>query len=126
MSIFKNKWFSLAILFFLTIIYGLIFRENNDFSIPTFPHLDKVMHCLLFFGQIWLLARGFIYAQRPIPYVHLLIFALVLAIGTEWAQATFTRTRQADFWDGVADMVGASVALLVARTQYQIQHHRLK
>lgn len=114
-SLLNNKWLILSIMWFGAGVYALIFREASGNPIPPFPHFDKVAHCLLFFCQIWLLARTWIEAKKRVPEIALLIFALVLAIGSEWAQATFTLTRQADVWDGVADMVGALLALGLAR-----------
>lgn len=120
MSLMKNKWFVLAILWFSAAIWGLIFREALPNHAPMFPHFDKLAHCLLFFGQFWLLARAFLAAKKPVPYAVLWCFALVMAMGTEWAQAAFTHSRQADVWDCVADMLGATIALMLAHHAHKI------
>ncbi len=120
MNLLKNKWLVLAILWFGLAIYGLIFRQSSPDSAPMFPHFDKVAHCLLFFCQFWLLARACWTAKRRIPYGWLLGWALLMAVGTEWAQATFTTTRTADVWDGVADMVGTLIALGLGHHATQI------
>lgn len=120
MNLLKNKWFILASCWFGAAIYGLIFRESAGNPAPPFPHFDKWAHALLFFVQFWLLARMWVAAKKDIPYKSLLCLALLMAVATEWAQAAFTHTRQADVWDGVADMVGASVALYLAHHAVRI------
>lgn len=114
----KNKWTLAAIIWLVAGVYGLIFRESTGSNAPPFPHFDKMAHSLLFFVQIWLLCKAHLQANRAIPNRALLIFALVYAGLSEWAQASFTFTRQADFWDGVADMLGASLALYLGNAVY--------
>lgn len=112
----KNKWLLAALIWFAAATYGLIFRESTGSHTPAFPHFDKLAHALIFFAQTWLLCKAYLTAQRPLPVCGLLIFALICAVLSEWAQGTFTLTRQADFWDGVADMVGAIAALYLGKT----------
>ena len=111
---FVNKWLFLAILWWLAGAYALIWRESSPMSAPPFPHFDKMAHFFLFFAQTWLLAKIWLSARRTLPIVPLLGFALCNAVASEWAQAVFTVSRQADVWDGVADMIGAAAALYVA------------
>ena len=53
-------------------------------------------------------------AKRPIPYVALFTLAVLLAAGSEVAQALFTQSRQGDLLDGLADIAGAATALWLA------------
>ena len=119
MKLMKNKWFIFALMWFGLIVYGLL-RESPPNGVSLFPHFDKVAHFLLFFCQTWLLARAFLVVKIRVPYMRLWGIMLILALGTECAQATFTSTRHADFWDGVADMFGTSIALLFAQKASEI------
>lgn len=110
----QNKWLFFSLLWFAAIIYGLLFHSSAPDSTPPLPHFDKWVHALLFFIQFWFISRACFQANKQIPYIALWCGALGLAVGTEWAQAAFTTTRQADIWDGVADMTGASIALILA------------
>lgn len=110
-----NKWFVLAVLWWIGGVYALIFRENTGVDLLPFPYFDKYAHVMLFFAQIWLLIKAYLVSSKPIPYKILFIFALICAVLSEWAQAVFTVSRQADFWDGVADMTGTVAALYFAR-----------
>lgn len=111
---FINKWLFLALLWWLAGAYALVWRESADISAPPFPHFDKMAHFFLFFAQTWLLAKIWLTARRTLPVVPLLAFALGNAVASEWAQAVFTVSRQADVWDGMADMAGAAAALYAA------------
>lgn len=115
----QNKWILASLIWFIASIYALIFRDTPGHSTPPFPHFDKLAHGLLFFAQIWLLAKAYLVASRPIPVRTLLAFALVYAISSETAQSLFTQTRQGDPLDALADIIGASIALIFAYRLYE-------
>lgn len=119
----RNKWCLLGVVWLVLGVYGLIFREATGAHASPFPHFDKMAHGLLFFVQFSLFCKAYLHEGKRIAYVSLLIFALVCAVLSEWAQSAFTFTRQADVWDGVADMAGAMLALYLAR---QIENVRKK
>lgn len=110
----RNKFTAFALLWLAAGIYSLVFREA-DGGVPPFPHFDKAAHFLLFFAQTWLWARSFIEDKRPIPYRGIVIFSLIYAVGSEYAQAAWTETREGSFADGIADLLGMSAALCLAK-----------
>ncbi|MDO4248283.1 MAG: VanZ family protein [Neisseria sp.] len=110
-----NKYTVLALAWFCLCWYGIL-RESDGHTPPPFPYFDKVAHCGLFFGQIWLLARSFLDAGKPVPYKALLVFALSFALCSELAQLWFTQTRSAEWADGAADLLGAGLALWLVRS----------
>lgn len=109
-----NKFTFLAAAWFIGSIYALLFKESGN-TPPPFPNFDKAAHFAMFFAQIWLMAKSFLSEQKPIPYQKLLLFALLYAVSGEWAQATFTSTREGTVGDGIADMLGAASALWLAK-----------
>ncbi|KPN71491.1 VanZ family protein [Neisseria sp. 83E34] len=108
-----NKYTVFALVWFVVCWFGIL-KESSG-SAPPFPHFDKAAHCGMFFAQIWLIARSFLEARRRPPYAALLVFALVFALSSELAQLWFTQTRSAELADGLADMLGTGLALLLAR-----------
>lgn len=114
MNLPRNKFMLLAVLWFAAGVYSLIFRESSS-SAPPFPHFDKFAHFCLFLAQFWLLAKAYIVEKKTVPYRGLLLTALVYALGSEWAQAALTATRQGSFGDAAADLAGASLALWLAK-----------
>nr|UOP04107.1 VanZ family protein [Conchiformibius kuhniae] len=121
---FLNKWLILSMLWWCGGVYALVWREGGGVPVPPFPHFDKVAHFALFFAQTWLLAKAWLCVRRPVPVWGLAVFALCNAVASEWAQAAFTVSRQADVWDGLADMAGAGAALYAARVLENIRARR--
>lgn len=121
-----NKWLLCACVWFMAGVYALLIRESSSSDPHFFPHFDKLVHALLFFGQIWLFCKVFLVENRKVPIMILWVLALLCAVGSEWAQGEFTATREADVWDSVADMVGASCALLCAWVIQNVRNNRVK
>lgn len=104
-----KKWFWLvALVWFGLSCYGLFWRVPSG-SAPAISHVDKVAHGLMFFGQFYLLGT-LVKINTKAKAVGLWLVALSWAVLSELIQGYFTM-RTMDFWDGVADMVGASVAV---------------
>lgn len=111
----KNKWLLMALAWLAMGIYALIFREPTGNKPPPFAHFDKLAHFLLFLGQTWLSAKIWLSERRVPPYMLLLIFGVLYALGSELAQHFLTTTRLGDVWDFVADMAGVLMGLHLAR-----------
>lgn len=113
----RNKFSVLALIWLAAGIYALVFIESSG-SAPPIRHFDKIAHCGLFFVQLWLLAKAYLHQQRQPPYAMLSAFALIYALGSEWAQATFTLSREGSWGDVAADILGALLALTLARRAF--------
>lgn len=110
------KWILLSLGWFFLMIYALLFESSTSLGgVPVIPYLDKAVHFGLFFGQFCLLGRAFIYLPNRLFWTILITFAVLFAFGTELGQRYLTNTRSMEFWDGMADMVGAIVALGLVR-----------
>ncbi|ULJ60011.1 VanZ family protein [Wielerella bovis] len=116
----RNKWLIFALIWFAAGIYALIFREGGTQQAPPFPHFDKFAHCLLFFAQTWLFAKAWLHENRRPAYMALFIFGLIYAISSEIAQHLLTQTRQGDWLDALANMLGVIIALHFAHLKYQL------
>ena len=75
------------------------------------PHLDKVVHVLLYAGQGWLVARA-LRSRRPRTLAIALGIIAAFAAFDEWHQSFLT--RQPDVLDWIADTVGASIGVALA------------
>jgi len=106
---------SLAILTLWTMaLLGLLLAPIGETQIPSplgFKHFDKVAHFGLFFitGLISVLGARFL-SQFRSRMLFGIIFSLVLAVGTEFAQS-FLPVRNMSFYDLLADIAGLVVAL---------------
>ena len=117
----KNKYLLFAIIWFLLTVYGLLFRTPSDMTQLPFPHFDKFTHMALFFGQFWLLSKVYLTENRYPPFKIFVLMFVSWAVISEVLQGTLTQTRSAEVLDAIADMVGASLALLVARYVHSLK-----
>ncbi len=86
---------------------ALLLMEHSGPSIG-FPHIDKVIHVILF---ATLAAVGYIAfptARRKL-YVGLMVYGII----TEVLQGVLTVTRYASIYDWIADILGIGLWLLV-------------
>lgn len=116
------KWRFVAVVWFLLSCYGLFLRVPSS-GVPNVIHLDKMAHFAMFFGQFYLLGRVFV-VNRQSQFFGLWLVALLWAVVSELVQGIFT-ARTMDFWDGVADMAGATLAVLYLYVR-RAYHHDLK
>ena len=82
------------------------------------PHLDKVVHFLLYAGQAWLVTRA-LRTRRPRSLLAALLVIAVFGAFDEWHQQLFARTPS--FVDWIADVIGASVGIAVASRVHPVE-----
>ena len=75
------------------------------------PHLDKVVHFVMYAALGWLSARA-LHTRRPATLAVLLLSLLVFAAVDEWHQQFFARDPAILDW--LADVIGASAGALAA------------
>jgi VanZ family protein len=86
-------------------------------------HTDKLGHAFIFAVLVYFLMLGFIKQWRfsfllnKIRVISLII-AIIYAIIIELIQHYLTVDRMADYWDVVADIVGALLGLAMFHTVY--------
>lgn len=84
-------------------------RESGPSFLPRI-HADKIVHCGIFavFALLWRRASG------PGSIAVIGVSGLALAVITELGQSTSFVGRDADIWDGLADVTGVCLGLIVA------------
>lgn len=106
-----------AALFWSGLIIFVCLINSSDIPQVDIPYLDKVMHASLHFvfTLLW-----FFYFKNKIGSLKnfkLLLISLVLSIlfgiAIELMQKFFTVTRNADIFDVIANLCGASLAVIV-------------
>lgn len=98
-------WF--FIVFYLLIMSGKKIPHNGIFSIPNF---DKFVHASLFGMQVLLACFPFVRSNTASKalFLKITIAAVLYGIAMEFVQKYFTTDRAFDFWDMLADAVGAT------------------
>ncbi len=110
-----KRWVSVTwtvIIFILLAIPGSVIPKEQGFSIP---HLDKVVHIILFGGFVFL--WSFYYSRRKVTlkkkariFFAIFIIACVYGITMEYVQKYFIPGRDYDQEDIIADIIGAALA----------------
>ena len=113
----KQVFLSAALLWTAVILYFCLIKANEIPQIGIdIPNLDKVVHAFLhfIFTLLW-----FFYFKKKIDKLNnseLLIISLVLSfffgIAIELMQRFFTVTRNADIYDVLANLSGATLAVI--------------
>jgi VanZ family protein len=87
-------------------------------SVPTpsdvpggIPHLDKVVHFVLYAGQGWFVTRA-LRTRRPLTLVGALLAIAAFAALDEWHQRFFARDPAVLDW--IADAIGAAAGIMLA------------
>jgi len=115
----RQYWKSIVV---ILIIFYLSLAPASEFKgIPAFPHEDKLIHFLMYFGLaaalFWEYAskHGFEVVNKKKTF--LLIFGLPAMWGgsMEICQLLFTTTRSAEWLDELADAVGACAGYFIGR-----------
>lgn len=109
----KNKLIYLAVTWSLLVIFACLVRFNKVPKIKI-ENIDKLVHGCFHFGIAFL---WFLYfaVQKNNPFkkaaIQAGLISLFLGIGIELCQQIFTTSRKADFFDVLANCVGALLAI---------------
>ena len=80
---------------------------------PLFPYADKLVHVLVFLALAWTGRRA------ALPVRPLAVGLLAYAVASEVIQHSLLPGRSGDWTDVVADLVGATAGLVLARRPAQ-------
>ncbi|MBR3609071.1 MAG: VanZ family protein [Bacteroidales bacterium] len=89
-------------------------HEYDSLSFLMFPHADKVVHFIMYYGVASALYIDFIWMGRKLSSVIALATILLLAGVTEVGQQLLTETRSGDIWDFIFNILGGVVAMYLA------------
>jgi len=112
----KQIYFWTALFWSGLIVFACLL-PSNDIPQVNIPNLDKVIHSLFYFI---FLSLWFLFFKKKLnssnnlkPLAISFVFAVFFGIGIELMQKFFTVTRSADTFDVIANLFGASLAVIV-------------
>lgn len=95
------------------IIYASLNSGEYMPKIPLFPHIDKVVHFCMYFGQSFLFVPLFSKIKNKIlKYSYAFIASSLFGFTMEFFQYYFTKTRSGDLFDAIANASGALLGCL--------------
>ena len=120
MKLFQNIYnilyrYPLSLLTIAVIIYLTLFYKSDD-KTPTFQHLDKIVHFIMYGGLCSVLWFEYLCSHKRINFTNITLGAVVLPIlfsgGLEITQSTITTTRKGDIYDFLFNTLGVLSAIL--------------
>lgn len=102
----------------LTIIWSIIIiilccipgKEFPEASIFEIPHLDKIVHFILYFILSIIGVKG-VSKQTKFPFLYVLLYGVMLGITIEIVQNYFIPFRDGNLFDALANILGSGVGL---------------
>ncbi len=82
-------------------------------KVNLFDHFDKLIHFTFFFIFYFLWSAYFSFSKKSL--LIFLIISFFYGLGIEYYQRDFIAGRSFDFWDAIADFLGALGALVIIR-----------
>jgi len=117
MTNIKFRFLIPAFIWFLIIIWLISLPASSIPKTPflNIPLIDKLAHAFLFGVFVVLLNYGF-YKQvhqlfKDHFYTFSFVFAVIMAISTEWIQESLARGRSAEVSDIAADVAGSILGM---------------
>ena len=112
LKMLKNYKYSLiisVIICYLSLRSSAGFEKMNVFH---FPHMDKVVHLLMYFGfTSVLIFETFVIGKKKSSVFLLALIPFFLGITTEVLQSLLTTTRSADIYDAIFNTLGVLIAV---------------
>ena len=123
------KHYSWAVLWSIIVVVLCSLPSESMDSTPSFPGMDKLVHCGFFFVFTVLLYYGAIRragSSRPSfsISIQVILISFVFALATELLQWKVFTYRSAELWDLFADAVGTGMgvfAYLLLHNSYRIK-----
>jgi len=108
-----------AVLWTLLIIY-LCLDDSPNVPQFTFQYKDKVVHFIFYFVFVYFWTKSL--KNKDINTLGLILFlALILGITIEFLQENFTYTRTFDWYDILANSIGAVASFMYVKKFYAIK-----
>lgn len=115
-----NLFKILALLWTILIFY---FCLEEAPSVPkfTFQYKDKVVHFIFYFVFVYFWTKGL--KNKTINYISIILFlAITIGITIEFLQDNFTQNRTFDWYDILANSLGAIASFIYVKKFYAIKN----
>ena len=118
-----NLFKTIAVIWTLLIFY-LCLNDASDLPIVSIKNIDKIIHFVFYFVFVFLWIKSI----NPISIYYFLmvvIVAIILGISIEFLQENFTQNRAFDWYDIVANALGAITSFILVKSYHVIQNKNI-
>ncbi len=119
-----HNFFKISAVFWTLLIFYLCL--NDVPSLPTIPieNIDKIIHFIFYFVFVFLWIKSF--KHFSLRYFLIVLFmALCIGITIEFLQEKYTKNRAFDWYDIVANALGAITSFFIVKFYNAIQNKNI-
>ncbi len=118
-----NLFKTIAVIWTLLIFY-LCLNDASDLPIVSIKNIDKIIHFVFYFVFVFLWIKSI----NPISIYYFLmvvIVAIILGISIEFLQEKFTQNRVFDWYDIIANSMGAITSFIIVIFYQSVQNKNI-
>ena len=119
-----QNFFKISAIFWTLLIFYLCLNDVQ--SLPTIPieNIDKIIHFIFYFVFVFLWIKSI--KHISLRYFLIVLFiALCLGISIEFLQEKFTKNRAFDWYDIIANALGAITSFFIVKFYNAIQNKNI-
>ena len=119
-----HNFFKISAIFWTLLIIYLCLNDTPSLPIIPFENIDKIIHFVFYFVFVflWIMSLKHISLRY---FLIVLFIAIVLGISIEFLQENFTQNRAFDWYDIVANALGAITSFILVKSYHVIQNKNI-
>ena len=118
-----NLFKTIAVIWTLLIFY-LCLNDASGLPTVSIKNIDKIIHFVFYFVFVFLWIKSI----KPISMYYFLIvvvIAIIIGISIEFLQEKFTQNRVFDWYDILANSMGAITSFILVKSSQSIQNKNI-
>ncbi|SEI99241.1 VanZ like family protein [Flavobacterium terrigena] len=116
-----HNLFKILAIFWTLLIFYLCLDDVPNVPKITFQYKDKVVHFIFYFIFVYFWTKSL--KNKTLNYILTVLFlALVMGISIEFMQESFTLHRTFDWYDILANSIGAIASFIYVKKFYAIKN----
>lgn len=119
-----HNFFKICAIFWTLLIFYLCLNDTPSLPIIPFENIDKIIHFVFYFVFVflWIMSLKHISLRY---FLIVLFIALLLGISIEFLQEKYTKNRAFDWYDIVANALGAITSFILVKSYHVIQNKNI-
>jgi VanZ family protein len=119
-----HNLFKIIAIFWTLLILYLCLNDLSGLPAVSIKNIDKIIHFVFYFVFVFLWIKSI----KPISinyFLMVLFIAIIFGIGIEFLQEKFTQNRIFDWYDIVANSLGAITSFILVKSYHGLQNKNI-